>query len=111
MTSCPKIVVTNRIFPETLALLSARGDVDVNESDEPWTREDALRHCAGAHAILAFMTDCLDASFIQACLNLKIIGGALKGTDNIDSGAAERQGDKSAIARERVRTQTTLHGT
>jgi len=92
MASRPKIIVTNRVFPETLALLSARGDVDCNESGKPWTREEALRHCAGADAVLAFMTDCLDASFIQACPNLKIIGGAFKGVDNIDASAAERCG-------------------
>ena len=32
MTSRPKIVVTNQIFPETLSLLSAHGEVDVNTS-------------------------------------------------------------------------------
>lgn len=92
MTSRPKIVVTNRIFPETASLLSAYGEVDVNQSTHPWLRDEVQRRCADAKAILAFMTDCLDASFIQACPNLKIIGGALKGADNIDVSAAERQG-------------------
>ena len=48
--------------------------------------------CADAAAIMAFMTDSLDASFVEACPNLKIIGGALKGADNIDVSAAERRG-------------------
>ncbi len=92
MTSRPKIVVTNRIFPETASLLSARGEVDANQSTHPWPRDEVQRRCADAKAMLAFMTDCLDASFIQACPNLKIIGGALKGAGNIDVSAAERQG-------------------
>ncbi len=92
MTSRPKIVVTNRIFPETLSLLSAHGEVDLNTSNEPWSEAQVRARCADAVAIMAFMTDCLDASFVEACPNLKIIGGALKGADNIDVSAAERRG-------------------
>ena len=92
MTSRPKIVVTNRAFPETLSLLSAHGEVDANTSNEPWPADEVRARCADAAAIMAFMTDCLDASFVEACPKLKIIGGALKGADNIDAGAAERHG-------------------
>lgn len=88
----PVIVVTNRVFPETEALLAARGRVIVNRADEPWSRQEVQARCREADAMLAFMTDEIDASFLAACPRLKVVGAALKGYDNIDAAAAERAG-------------------
>ena len=92
MTSRPKIVVTNRIFQKRSLCFPRHGEVDLNTSNEPWSGGQVRARCADAVAIMAFMTDRLDASFVEACPNLKIIGGALKGADNIDVSAAERRG-------------------
>ena len=87
-----KIVVTNRCFPETLALLNPHADVTMNHNIEPWTYDEVVGHCANADAVMAFMTDKIDADFIAACPNLRIIGAALKGFDNIDVEAATHAG-------------------
>jgi phosphonate dehydrogenase len=92
MNEKPSIVVTNRIFAETAERLATVGTVVVNPSEEPWPRDELLRHASQAEAVMAFMTDRIDAAFLAACPKLKIIAAALKGYDNIDVAAAERAG-------------------
>lgn len=87
-----KIVVTNRVFPETRALLEAHARVVTNESDEPWPSETLLDHCRDAFGLMAFMTDNIGKDFISACPELRIVGAALKGYDNIDVEACSRAG-------------------
>ncbi|MBA4174248.1 MAG: hydroxyacid dehydrogenase [Hyphomicrobium sp.] len=87
-----RIVVTNQIFPETHKLLSANAEVIGNSEPEPWSPELVRDKCRDAEAVMAFMPDRIDAPFIAACPNLKVIGAALKGYDNIDVTAAERAG-------------------
>lgn len=88
----PVVVVTNRVFPETEALLAEQAQVVINRADEPWSREEVQERCREADAMLAFMTDQVDAAFLNACPRLKVVGAALKGYDNIDAAAAERAG-------------------
>ncbi|MHB1216575.1 MAG: phosphonate dehydrogenase [Alphaproteobacteria bacterium] len=88
----PKVVVTNRIFPETRALLAAHTALDVNEAVEPWPYREVRERCREAEGMLAFMTDRVDAGFLAACPDLKVIGAALKGYDNIDADAATQAG-------------------
>src|SRR5918993_4555707 len=88
----PVVLVTNRIFPETEALLAAHARVIVNRADEPWSPEEVQARCREADAVLAFMTDQVDAAFFAGCPRLKVVGAALKGYDNIDVAAAERAG-------------------
>ena len=74
----PKIVVTNRIFPETHALLAPHAVLDVNDAPDPWPYREVRERCRDADGILAFMTDRIDAGFLAACPNLKVVGAALK---------------------------------
>lgn len=90
--SLPRVVVTNRAFPETLALLSTHAAVDANPSVEPWPGEEVQAHSRNATALLAFMTDRLDRDFFTACPALRVVGAALKGYDNIDVDAATEAG-------------------
>ncbi|WP_300209656.1 phosphonate dehydrogenase [Bradyrhizobium sp.] len=88
----PKILATNPVFPETQALLEAYATVEVNPSVEPWDYHEVRRRCRDAVGLLAFMTDRIDADFLAACPDLRVIGAALKGFDNIDLHAATGAG-------------------
>ena len=90
--SRPKIVVTNRVFPETVELLAAAGDVVTNDTDEPLGRDELIRRARDAHAVLAFMPDALDDSCLDHCPDLRIVACALKGYDNFDAAACARRG-------------------
>jgi phosphonate dehydrogenase len=84
----PRIVVTQRIHPEVVALLSKHADVVMNESpDRTWSREELLDRARDADALMVFMPDSLDDDFLAACPRLKIVAAALKGFDNFDVAA------------------------
>ncbi|MBN9670252.1 MULTISPECIES: phosphonate dehydrogenase [Alphaproteobacteria] len=92
-----KTLVTNWVHSEVLDLLATLGPVDANERREPWPRDDLLRRAKDAEAILAFMTDYIDAQFLDACPKLRIIACALKGADNFDADACKARGIKLTI--------------
>lgn len=91
-TRVPTIVVTNRAFPQTLALLREGGQVVANDTDEPWPADRLRAACADADAMLAFMPDRVDADFLAACPRLRVIACALKGFDNFDVAACAARG-------------------
>jgi phosphonate dehydrogenase len=76
----PRVVITQRVFPETIELLSPYAELIVGP----------LSH--DADAFMVFMPDSLDEAFLRECLNLKIVAAALKGCDNFDVQACTRLG-------------------
>src|ERR1700676_919865 len=92
MAERPKIVVSNPVFPETRALLEEHATLVVNAALEPWQYEEVRQRCRDAAGLLAFMTDRIDSAFLAACPELRVIGAALKGFDNIDVQAATDAG-------------------
>lgn len=88
----PVVLVTQRVFPETLELLNARFQVIANRDEEPLPQEELLRLASGADAMLAFMTDRVDAGFLDACPRLRVVACALAGYDNFDVQACTRRG-------------------
>jgi phosphonate dehydrogenase len=88
----PKVVVTNPVFAETRALLDQYATAVINTAAEPWPYQEVRDQCRDAAGILAFMTDRIDAAFLAACPELRVIGAALKGFDNIDVQAATDAG-------------------
>jgi phosphonate dehydrogenase len=88
----PRIVLTNRVFPETIEFLSTDGEVVANQGDEPLAREELLRRARDAQALMVFMPDAVDGAFLDACPALRVIACALKGADNFDLAACRRRG-------------------
>jgi phosphonate dehydrogenase len=82
-----KAVVANRLHDPVRTFLEAHADVVMNDDAEPWTNAGLLARCADADAIMVFMTETIDAEFLDACPNLKVVAGALKGYNNIDVAA------------------------
>jgi len=91
-TSLPLVVASNRVFPETRALFAGAARLVAPEGDAPFDRARLLAELRGADALMAFMTDRVDAGLIADCPRLRVIGAALKGYDNIDIEAATRAG-------------------
>jgi phosphonate dehydrogenase len=87
-----RILVTARIFPATRAALEALGAVVANEAVEPWSADELRARAQGCTAMLAFMTDRVDAALLDAAPSLRIIACALKGYDNIDVAACRARG-------------------
>lgn len=88
----PKVVLTHWVHPEVVELLSDTCEVIANESRGTLSRAEVMRRARDAQAFMAFMPDCVDAAFLDACPQLKVVAGALKGYDNLDADACEQRG-------------------
>lgn len=88
----PKIYVT-RMLPEAgLDLLAEEYDVEVNPNDRVATREELLAGIQGKDALLALLTDTIDARLMDAEPRLKVISNYAVGFNNIDVAAATERG-------------------
>ncbi len=92
LAALPLVVLTSRSFDETRATFDGAARVLSNQAVEPWSRESLIERCQGASALMAFMHDYIDGAFLDRCPDLRIIGAALKGYDNIDVEAATERG-------------------
>jgi phosphonate dehydrogenase len=88
----PKIVLTQWVHPAVIEFLNTACEVIPNLNREPLNREDILARAEKAEAIMVFMPDSIDDAFLNACPNLRIVAGALKGYDNFDVEACTRRG-------------------
>ncbi len=87
-----RIVVAQPIEREIIADLSVLGPVFMNPGPAPVPYRSLLEHCASAEALMAFMTERIDRSLLEASPNLKIVAGAFKGFDNVDLDACRDHG-------------------
>jgi phosphonate dehydrogenase len=91
--SLPRVVIGQRVFPETLALLAPHAEVIAPVGDlEALPPAELRRALATADAWMAFMPDQADAALLEASPRLRLIAGALKGGDNFDVQACSRRG-------------------
>lgn len=88
----PKIVVANRIHRNVAEFLSQHGELVVNDGVAPWTPSELRARCEDADGLIAFMTESIDAAFLDACPSVKVIACALKGFDNFDVAACLERG-------------------
>ena len=92
MNPRPKVVVTHRVHEPVKKLLAEHCEVVANDGIQSWTQSRLMELAATAEALMAFMPDKIDASFLAACPKLRVIAGALKGNDNIDVAACTGRG-------------------
>lgn len=88
----PKVVLTHHVHPEVIELLTQHCQVIANDTYQSLERDEILRRAQNAQAIMTFMPDSVDESFLAACPQLRVIGCALKGYDNYDVDACTRRG-------------------
>jgi len=72
--------------------LAQIGEVVMNSSNTPWTRNELMSHLADATAMMGFMTDCVDAETTAGAPHLQIVAAALKGFDSYDVEACTSAG-------------------
>ena len=87
----PKVVITNKPFQETIAFLEPHCDVVANTEIDVWSKPEMMVELQNATAMMAFMPDVVDETFLDACSFLKMISCALKGYDNFDLKACARR--------------------
>jgi len=89
LTENYRVLVAEKIAATGVDLLKARFDVEVGTD---WTREELLDRIGSFHGILIRSATKLDAEVIDRADNLKVVGRAGVGVDNVDVQAASKKG-------------------
>ena len=87
-----KILITRAVFPEIVAALSRRFDVEHNADDRPWPPEELARRLQGKHGAMATVMDRFDEPILAQCPDLKVISNIAVGLNNIDVDACTKRG-------------------
>jgi lactate dehydrogenase-like 2-hydroxyacid dehydrogenase len=87
-----KILVTRGIFPEIVAALSGKFEVEHNAEDRPWPPEELARRLQGKSGAMATVMDRIDEPILAQCPGLRVISNIAVGYNNIDVAACTRRG-------------------
>jgi gluconate 2-dehydrogenase len=88
----PSILITKRIFPETVAFLEQHADVDYVQTADGLTSAELIARARGKQAIISQFTDSLSGEAIAQLKGLGMIAHVGVGFDNIDVPAASAHG-------------------
>ena len=90
----PKIFVTRQILESGINLLKGKDyEVEISDFDGVLPREQLLGKIKGADAVLALLTDKINAEFFDAAgPQLKVVANYAVGYDNIDVPEAKKRG-------------------
>ena len=86
------IVVSHRVFPETLAALAEIGNVRAPNPRQQFAKPQLSKLAKDADAFMAFMPDVIDDAWLSSAPKLRVVAAALKGYDNFDLAACTRRG-------------------
>jgi gluconate 2-dehydrogenase len=104
--SKPKILVARAIFPETIERLSQHFEVESNQADESWSKEQLIARLKGKQGAFTTGSERIDAEVLDACPDLKICANMAVGYNNFDVDAMAAHGVLGTNAPD-VLTETT----
>jgi len=104
--SKPKILVARAIFPETIERLSQHFEVESNQADESWSKEQLIARLQGKQGAFTTGSERIDAAVLDACPDLKICANMAVGYNNFDVDAMAAHGVLGTNAPD-VLTETT----
>jgi lactate dehydrogenase-like 2-hydroxyacid dehydrogenase len=87
-----KILITRAVFPEVVAELGRRFDVEHNAEDRPWPAEELARRLQGKSGAMATVMDRFDEPLLAQCPDLRVISNIAVGYNNIDVPACTKRG-------------------
>jgi len=88
----PRVLVTLGVFPELLARLGARFEVEDNQADRVLSPAELARRLCDKDGALITGYDRIDASLLEACPRLKAVCNLAVGYNNMDLPACTAQG-------------------
>ncbi len=102
----PHILVARAIFPETLARLAQRFEVEANPDDAIWTKAQLIERLQGKVGAFTTGSERVDAEVLAACPQLRIVANMAVGYNNFDVDAMTAAGVLGTNAPD-VLTETT----
>jgi len=100
------ILVCRAVFPDIVDRLREHFEVETNEPDVVWTREELIAHLQGKAGAFITGTQPIDAALLDACPELKAVCSMAVGYNNIDLPACTARGVLVSNAPD-VLTETT----
>ena len=88
----PSILICRRVFPETVARLREHFDVESNDGDDVWTRQEMIARLHGKAGVFVTGTQPIDAALLDACPQLRAVCSLAVGYNNIDVAACTARG-------------------
>jgi gluconate 2-dehydrogenase len=102
----PRILVARAIFPETIASLEEHFEVEANQADEPWSRQQFAAKLKDKAGVFTTGGERIDAELLAAVPGLKICANMAVGYNNFDLDAMTAAGVLGTNAPD-VLTETT----
>ena len=90
--SRPKVLVTQRLFPEALDLLRQFAEVEGGVAEAPLPREELMAAIGDKDGLLTLLVNRIDREIIDRARKLKIIANCAVGYDNIDVAYCREKG-------------------
>jgi gluconate 2-dehydrogenase len=84
MTTKPKILVARAIFPDALAKLEEKFEVQSNQADDVFSPEQLRKHLAKVKGALVFGSERIDRNTLSDAKDLKIVANISVGYNNFD---------------------------
>ena len=92
MSKPPAVLVARAVYPETLARLQAKFEVDANQDDEVLAPEALRQRLQGKAGVLCTPSERIDAALLDALPSLRVAANMAVGFNNIDVDACTARG-------------------
>jgi glyoxylate/hydroxypyruvate/2-ketogluconate reductase len=79
-----RILVARPVFPETIARLEQHFEVENNQADAAWTKQELIAKLQGKSGALTTGAERIDGEVLAACPELKICANMAVGFNNFD---------------------------
>ena len=92
MPTTPSVLVCRRVFPEAIDRLREHFDVETNDADVVWSRDELIARLQGKAGVFVTGTQPIDTALLDACPQLRAVCSMAVGYNNIDVAACTKQG-------------------
>jgi len=79
-----KVLVARAVFPETIARLEQHFEVEHNQADAAWSKQDLIARLQGKVGAFTTGTERIDGEVLAACPDLKVCANMAVGYNNFD---------------------------
>ena len=87
-----KVLVTREVFDETIAFLGLHFEVDSNQTDRLYGREELVAKLRGKDGVQTSSSDRVDGELLDLCPTVKAVCNTAVGYNNIDIEACTKRG-------------------
>jgi glyoxylate reductase len=88
----PKILISNDLVSEAIALARARAEVDFNPGDDPLSKSELKARLKDKDGLVSQIANIIDEEVLAAAPRLKVVANVAAGYNNVDVAAARRRG-------------------